>query len=1450
MRDTSINGRALLAAVLFLGGAACSPRGGTPQNNHPSPPTDNSTPTTPDTEPAASTEEEPSVPGNHDEKPPAAAEVAPTATPRLPEAVNVQELRRHVETWFDGHRGRRLYLQIDKPLYQPGETIWVKVWDLQVRNLSGGATPGLNLQLISPKGAVVATKQLQEASGGATNDIELPADTFGGEYTLRATTFDGVQGERPVVINTYEAPRIKKTLEFVRKAYGEGDDVTATIEVKRPTGEALANKALKAVVHLDGEDITTVDLTTNESGGGLVRFTLPGTINVGDGLLTVLVDDGGVTESISKRIPILMKKLQLAFFPEGGNLVEGLPSRVYFEAKTPIGKPADIEGKIVDDLGNAVATFKTYKNGLGRTSFTPATGRRYHAEVTRPAQVSEKFDLPIPNTEGCVLKTFDDPDSAVSAIRAEVRCTDDRKLVVASMLRENLLDVATVDASADEPVVVELEPKSGALSHAQGVARVTVFDEHLNPLAERVVFRNRRARLKVAVKPDRESYAPRDPVSLEVKTTDADGAPVPADLAVSVVDDTVVSFADDKTGHLLSRLLLEPELPGKIEEPNFYFDLTQAKSAVAMDLLMGTHGYRRFEWQPVLHPPPPPPAMPRSAMTGFFDEVEGFAKKEARAMDQRALRMHADMPPPAAAPAIPPPVAMAMPVAPEKGAEKKDLDAAQKLKANLGARDAKTIPMHQAAASPPPLQAANRIMEREEMGQVLGVPAEPAADVAFAGGAVAKRVAAPMGWAPVRVFPVPQYTPGESGPRTDFRETIYWAPSVRTGRDGKATVKFVASDAVTSFRIFTEGVGNGLAGRNEKVFKSNLPFSLSVKLPLEVSAGDRPRIPISLTNETNRTLDVTLDTSFGSLVEVRGEAERGGALAAGARRAVYVPLEVTGVRGESEISIGARTGGLSDEFKRTLTVTPLGFPQVISKSGEVKNRVVHELDLGDSLPQSVVATLKLYPSPVATLTSGLEGILREPSGCFEQTSSSNYPNVMVLQYLKEHDISDPTLLTRSTQLLDSGYHRLSGFESPHKGYEWFGGDPGHEALTAYGLLEFADMKQVYPDVDSAMVVRTANWLKSRRDGEGGYLRDAKMIDSFGRASPVVTNAYITYSLVTAGEEGLDREIEAQARLATETSDPYLLALATNTLLRAHGHHEAGLAAARRLAAKQATTGEWTGADHSITRSGGVNLEIETTSLALLALMQAGGYDTQVRSGITWLTDHRGGFGQWGATQATVLALKAMTTYANQSRRTQAPGSVKVLVNGEPAGDLAYDAGRRDPIVFTDIGTKFHPGENRIEIVHDGEALPYSLAVEYRTLKPATSPKAAIALETSLEKTTLGMGQTVRLNAVITNKTDAGQPMTMARIGLPAGLTFQTWQLKELREKGLVAFYETRPREVILYFRDMKPSEVKRIPIDLVAIVPGTYTGPASSAYLYYTDEYKYWTDGLAVEIKE
>jgi hypothetical protein len=456
---------------------------------------------------------------------------------------------------------------------------------------------------------------------------------------------------------------------------------------------------------------------------------------------------------------------------------------------------------------------------------------------------------------------------------------------------------------------------------------------------------------------------------------------------------------------------------------------------------------------------------------------------------------------------------------------------------------------------------------------------------------------------------------------------------------------------------------------------------------------------------------------------------------------------------------------------------------------------------------------------------------------------------MILRYLKEQGISDARLLGRASHLIEDGYKKLTGFETPQRGYEWFGAAPGHEALTAYGLVEFSDMKAVYSDVDKQMMARTADWLRSRRDGKGGYARDPKSLDSFGAASPEVTNAYITWSLSEARQPGFEPEIEASARLAQHSGDAYVLALATGTLFNA-GHKGAGQEAARRLVQLQESDGSWKKASHSITRSGGDNLHVETTALAVLALLKSGGYQEPTDRAVEWLVSHRRGYGAWGATQATVLGLKALTAYATARGRERSSGSVALVINGVQVAKKSYEADDREPLTFSGFGSELRSGKNRVELRHSGSGtLPFSFGVDYRASTPATSPLAAVDLTTALERSHVKLGESVRLSVTVRNKTDKGQPMTLARVEIPGGLMLQTWQLKELRDKGLIAFYETQPRAVNLYLRQLQPSESVQLPLDLLAFAPGDFTSQASTAYLYYTDEHKTWVAPTQVAVE-
>jgi len=101
---------------------------------------------------------------------------------------------------------------------------------------------------------------------------------------------------------------------------------------------------------------------------------------------------------------------------------------------------------------------------------------------------------------------------------------------------------------------------------------------------------------------------------------------------------------------------------------------------------------------------------------------------------------------------------------------------------------------------------------------------------------------------------------------------------------------------------------------------------------------------------------------------------------------------------------------------------------------------------------------------------------------------------------------------------------------------------------------------------------------------------------------------------------------------------------------------------------------------------------------------------------------------------------------------------------------------------------------------------------------------------------------------VTNRTQNACPTAVAIIGVPGGLEPRHDQLKELVKKGTIDAYEVLGRDVVLYWRQILAGQRIDVPLSLVAAVPGSYTGPASRAYLYYTDEYKQWADGLRVTI--
>jgi hypothetical protein len=229
---------------------------------------------------------------------------------------------------------------------------------------------------------------------------------------------------------------------------------------------------------------------------------------------------------------------------------------------------------------------------MARFALTPEKGKSYSLRPGKALAATPPLALPAARASGCTLRTVDDYRSADAALKVVVHCTAPQRVLATAVLRERLVARAEAQVSPGAATELAIPLPRGTV----GAVRLTLFDQAEAPVAERLVYRGLGADLRVSVTPDRASYSPREKVALTVKTTDAEGRPVAADVALAVVDDAVLSFADDTTGTIQAQLYLEPEMPGQtIAEPNFYFS-KDPKAPEALDLVLGTQGWRRFEW--------------------------------------------------------------------------------------------------------------------------------------------------------------------------------------------------------------------------------------------------------------------------------------------------------------------------------------------------------------------------------------------------------------------------------------------------------------------------------------------------------------------------------------------------------------------------------------------------------------------------------------------------------------------------------------------------------------------------------------------------------------------------------------------------------------------------------------------------------------------------------------
>ena len=284
-------------------------------------------------------------------------------------------------------------------------------------------------------------------------------------------------------------------------------------------------------------------------------------------------------------------KPKLSLFPEGGNLVAGVPNRVAFEVT--VGEGLHLEGKVTVMEGQTmVAEADVEGRGRGSFTFTPLSGKSYHATFTGKKGTTRET-LPSPEKDGVAVQLINSGTGSRSVEISAAGSAASEELGMTVMHDGMLLDFQTVPAGAKATLTLDEEKLR------TGVCQVTIYNNVGRVYADRLFFCRKSDFVPSNLRIGGLSGKPAEPfapVSLSVE-----GGKPGEVVSVSVCDATHSEYLYDN-GNILTEMLLASEIRGFVENPGYFFEKDDAEHRRALDLLLMVQGWRRYDWHTMTAP--------------------------------------------------------------------------------------------------------------------------------------------------------------------------------------------------------------------------------------------------------------------------------------------------------------------------------------------------------------------------------------------------------------------------------------------------------------------------------------------------------------------------------------------------------------------------------------------------------------------------------------------------------------------------------------------------------------------------------------------------------------------------------------------------------------------------------------------------------------------------------
>lgn len=1360
-------------------------------------------------------------------------------------------------------RSHQVMVNTDKPVYQPGQTIHIRALSLRQPTLEPLRNSEVTFSVRDSNSNVIL-KQTATSSrfGIAAVDCPLATEILEGPYEVEVRAGDTVSS-RTVEVQKYVLPKFKINLQLDQSFYQPGQQVQGSVQCDYFFGQPVIGGDVKLQVftrEVEVAEVVSLNVRTDDAGHATFAFQLPGQFvgrpqDSGDARFEVfatVTDSAGQTSTTKVSRVVTRRPIQLKVIPESSRLVEGIESTIYVFANYADGRPAQVDLEIANVDGQR----RTDEFGLASFQLTPRQGEVRLSVAATDADgltARQAFSL---QCGGVASEFLLRPDQAVYRGGDSMTLTvlgGGVEPVFVDLIKDGQTVLNTTIRIADGrgELVVDLPPEVfGALqlvAYRFGIDGLPVRNS-------RTIFVRQAREITIAATLDRDEYRPGDRATLRLALTDAAGDPMPGAVSLSIVDEAVFSVMNQSAHMAAAFFLLEEELLQPV--------------------------YAIYNWTLDFQPGLPPDQRQHLERALFARTATSEAGGDAA-------------------------LGVTMASAPSAGV----LQAVEAFGRNNSSDNPFTLTGETFSVKRIQVDQQRRVGLRRvtwawvaltmsviTTGVIVFAISQPKLFLIIGGfGGVGLLLLTCMGMpflmlggmAPtmfsadgavdsaMRREAMSASDGSESATpprvRTFFPETLLWMPEIVTDDQGVASLEIDMADSITTWRATASAVSaDGQLGGEMFPIRVFQPFFVDVNLPRMLTRNDEVTVPVVVYNYLDKPQTVAVKVDQEDWFEwINDDVETqtlSVELAAGEVRSVGVPIRVLTV-GEHELQVTATGESAADAIRRSVEVVADGQLVEVIQNGVLSTAANFPIDVPkDAIPGSERLLVKLYPSTFSQLVEGLDGIFRRPYGCFEQTSSTTYPNVLALDYLQQTGRSVPAIEAQARQYIHLGYQRLVSFEVPGGGFDWYGRAPANIALTAYGLLEFEDMARVH-NVDPQLIERTRRWLLAQRTVDGTWLPGDRLprgVVPRGEHHELLLTAYVARAVFRDGQAA-DRASSTLSYLVAQQpgmlDDPYLLATVASAIAEIDSDHPSLAAFLERLdqlcvldESRKHAFWQISQRCNTLFFGDGLAGDIETTALIASLFIKANHNLGSTRNALSWLIEQKDPRGTWHSTQATVLALKALLAGTGQALGGDQPRSIDLVMDDKTVETVAMAADQGDVMRQLDLSTAVTGGLQNLTIEKSTDtATAYQVVLRYHVPNAATTTTTTtdpLSIEIDYDRRRLRVDDTVTAVATITNNMTDAAPMVILDLPIPGGFEIEAQELDELQGSQKIDKYQLTPRQAIVYLQGLQPGEILKLRYRLRATMPVKVSVPPAQVYEYYDPQTKGEDSGTMLEAVE